>query len=100
MADKDQPANLGRRKFVSAMTAAGAAAPFAAIAQAQAASPQAGMAAAAEQTAAATPASASPVAAGANGTALVGGDIMVELIQALDIDFLAANPGSSFRGLH
>jgi acetolactate synthase I/II/III large subunit len=29
-----------------------------------------------------------------------GGDFMVDVIKSLDIDYVAANPGSSFRGLH
>src|SRR4029077_13523540 len=27
-------------------------------------------------------------------------DFMVDVIKALDIDYVAANPGSSFRGIH
>ena len=29
-----------------------------------------------------------------------GSDVMVDTLRALDIDYVAANPGSSFRGLH
>ncbi len=32
-------------------------------------------------------------------TRLVGGDYMVDVIRSLDIKYVAANPGSSFRGL-
>src|SRR3982751_5177190 len=29
-----------------------------------------------------------------------GGDFMVDVLKSLDLEFVAANPGSSFRGLH
>src|SRR5436190_21523832 len=29
-----------------------------------------------------------------------GGDFMVDVLRSLDFEFVAANPGSSFRGLH
>src|SRR3954465_328697 len=29
-----------------------------------------------------------------------GSDFMVDVIKSLDIEYLAANPGTSFRGLH
>ena len=29
-----------------------------------------------------------------------GGDFMVDVIKSLDIDYIASNPGSSFRGIH
>src|SRR5262245_560011 len=29
-----------------------------------------------------------------------GGDFMVDVIKTLDFEFVAANPGSSFRGIH
>src|SRR5262245_22543272 len=29
-----------------------------------------------------------------------GGDFMVDVIKSLDLEFVAANPGSSFRGIH
>src|SRR6185436_9374141 len=29
-----------------------------------------------------------------------GGDFMVDVIKSLDFEYVAANPGSSFRGIH
>jgi hypothetical protein len=29
-----------------------------------------------------------------------GGDFMVDVLKSLDFEFVAANPGSSFRGIH
>ena len=33
-------------------------------------------------------------------TDLPGGDFMVDVIKSLDIEYIASNPGSSFRGIH
>ncbi len=40
-----------------------------------------------------------PVAAGANAAAF-GSDVVAETLRALDIPYIALNPGASFRGLH
>jgi thiamine pyrophosphate-dependent acetolactate synthase large subunit-like protein len=34
------------------------------------------------------------------GNALFGSDVVAEILRALDIPFIALNPGSSYRGLH
>jgi thiamine pyrophosphate-dependent acetolactate synthase large subunit-like protein len=39
-----------------------------------------------------------PVASGDNG--IWGSDVIAQMLRALDIPYLALNPGSSFRGLH
>ncbi|KZB67206.1 thiamine pyrophosphate-binding protein [Thalassospira sp. MCCC 1A02491] len=39
-----------------------------------------------------------PVASGSEG--LWGSDLIAEMLRALDVEFVALNPGSSFRGLH
>ena len=33
-------------------------------------------------------------------TGLWGSDLIAEMLRALDVEFVALNPGSSFRGLH
>ena len=39
-----------------------------------------------------------PVASSDNG--IWGSDVVAQMLRALDIPYLALNPGSSFRGLH
>jgi acetolactate synthase-1/2/3 large subunit len=93
----------GRRKFLQGATLAGAAAltPAAADAQvnAPAKTPRAAMKAAAPgpiQVAAETlPPERDPVT-----QTSCGGDFMVDVFKTLDIDYLAMNCASSFRGLH
>ena len=34
------------------------------------------------------------------GNALFGSDVVAEMLRALEIPFVALNPGSSYRGLH
>ena len=34
------------------------------------------------------------------GNALFGSDVVAEVLRALDIPFIALNPGASYRGLH
>ena len=62
------------------------------------------MAAAGIATAAAAPAMVQTAAAAEGkssvSTRQVGGDYMVDVVRSLDIKYVAANPGSSFRGLH
>src|SRR4029453_13095153 len=43
-----------------------------------------------------------PVAAGARDRAVIrpGSDLMVQVMRELGIEYVAANPGSSFEGLH
>ena len=63
---------------------------------------------AAQQTAASGPATAPTLPREADPTGGVdvltterpGGDFMVDVIKSLNLDYVASNPGSSFRGLH
>ena len=41
-----------------------------------------------------------PVGGEASGGARYGSDVAAETLRALDIPFIALNPGSSYRGLH
>jgi acetolactate synthase I/II/III large subunit len=89
-----------RRKFLKGATLAGAAAvtpPVAAAAQSVA--PRANLKAAAPgpiQTALET----SPPGKDPQTQTTSGGDFMVDVLRTLDIDYLAMNCASSFRGLH
>ena len=38
--------------------------------------------------------------AGTPSNALFGSDVMVDILRALDIKYIALNPGASYRGLH
>ena len=85
MSDLKQPP-INRREFMK--KAAVASAVFAAPVEGAAASP-------APQEPAGAAAQAEPLTEGRSGS-----DYMVDVIKALDLDYIAANPGSSFRGLH
>jgi acetolactate synthase-1/2/3 large subunit len=89
MAEKQ---HVGRRRFLkgAAVGAAGfVAAPVATAAAQQGAVPVP------------TPAPpASPPAGDEYHTDRAGADFMVDVLKALDFEYVAANPGSSFRGLH
>jgi len=52
------------------------------------------------QTSAAAPQADPPVADEAETTDRPGGDFMVDVLKSLDFEYVAANPGSSFRGIH
>src|SRR5450755_3512528 len=78
---------VDRRGFLKG-AAAGAVGGFVAqsqVAQAQQASPAEGS---------------SDVSAGGSGSDRCGSDFMVDVIKSLGIEYCAANPGTSFRGLH
>ncbi len=94
----DDLAGAGRRNFLKGVTATGAAA-LTPVLVAQAQTPQTAPAArtvALPNTAVETlPPPAEPV----NQTSS-GGDFMVDVLKTLDIDYLAMNCASSFRGLH
>jgi acetolactate synthase I/II/III large subunit len=89
MAEKQQ---VGRRRFLKGAAAGAAgfvAAPVATAAAQQGAVPVP------------TPAPpASPPAGDEYHTDRAGADFMVDVLKALDFEYVAANPGSSFRGLH
>ena len=92
MANRKQPRLVGRRGFMSGVALAGAGSALAggAAPDASAASePQA------EPGAAAASAQAPGTLAGRPGS-----DYMVDVIKSLGIEYIASNPGSSFRGLH
>ena len=92
MANRKQPRLVGRRGFMSGVALAGAGSALAggAAPDASAASePQA------EPGAAAASAQAPGTLAGRPGSAY-----MVDVIKSLGIEYIASNPGSSFRGLH
>src|SRR5260370_953986 len=90
----------GRRKFLTGATLAGAAAVTPAVAAvAQGAAPLAHLKAVAPgpiQTALES----SPPEKDPQTQTTSGGDFMVDVLKTLDIDYLAMNCASSFRGLH
>jgi thiamine pyrophosphate-dependent acetolactate synthase large subunit-like protein len=79
---------VGRRGFLKG-AAAGAAGLVAPAAAAQPGAPQAP-----------APATPSPTAAEAYRVDRPGADFMVDVLKSLGFEYVAANPGSSFRGLH
>ena len=87
---------VDRRNFLKSAAVTGAAA-FATTARAAEAPPPA-----APQASAPTPPRETDPAAGVEvlTTDRPGGDFMVDVIKSLDIEYVAANPGSSFRGIH
>ena len=95
MPDSNPP--LGRREFLvsTAAGAAGLVAGATAVAQtAAAAAPPATV-----PPATVPPATASP-SIEAYSTERPGADFMVDVLKSLEFDYVCANPGSSFRGLH
>src|SRR5690349_4667103 len=91
--------SIGRRRFLKQAAATGAAVAAAgpvskAAAQAPAASPA--RAAAATSAPESDPSPSAEVLA----TDRPGGDFMVDVMKSLGFEYVAANPGSSFRGLH
>lgn len=90
----DTPGTPSRRGFLK-QAAAGVGTAAAAIGAARAAE------APARPTGAAPAAASAPaVAAGDRVVEHPGSDFMIDVIRKLDIDYVAANPGSSFRSLH
>ncbi|HET9834314.1 MAG TPA: thiamine pyrophosphate-dependent enzyme [Vicinamibacterales bacterium] len=91
--------SIGRRRFLKQAAATGAAVAAAgpvskAAAQAPAASPA--RAAAATSTPESDPSPSAEVLT----TDRPGGDFMVDVMKSIGFEYVAANPGSSFRGLH
>ena len=100
MPKRRQPVDSSRRNFLKSATMVGAATLTApAASQAQVAAPRADLKAlppGPRQVAAETmPPNKDPV-----NQSTSGGDFMVDVIKTLDIDYLAMNCASSFRGLH
>jgi acetolactate synthase-1/2/3 large subunit len=103
MSDKSQRLTVSRRKFLGTVAAAGAATAVTDLDTASAAAP----ANAAPTKPSALPPSAKVAAAetsapGAQAPVMgtPNSDFMVDVIKTLDIDYVAANPANSFRGLH
>lgn len=99
--DSEKP-SLPRREFLAGSTLAGAAALIAPAGTAQA---QAGNETARQRGT--TPIMTAEAEAAPPGEVQVigadersGSDYMVDVIKSLDFDYICANPGSSFRGLH
>src|SRR5678810_1184531 len=92
--------SVDRRDFLKTAAVTGAAA-FAPAAAAGAA-PQSATAPPVAQGSAPTPARESDPPADVEllTTDRPGGDFMVDVIKSLDFEYVAANPGSSFRGIH
>jgi thiamine pyrophosphate-dependent acetolactate synthase large subunit-like protein len=95
--------SLGRRQFLKRATVTGAAAIVGGSGAATADSPQAAPpppSRSGPATAPTLPREADPPASDVLTTARPGGDFMTDVIKALGFEYVAANPGSSFRGLH
>src|SRR5262245_52631567 len=96
--------SVDRRDFLkgAAVTGAAALVPDSVAAAAQAPSPAAPGAAA--QRPAAAPTAAREADPSGEVEALTtdrpGGDFMVDVLKSLNIEYVASNPGSSFRGIH
>lgn len=98
--DKNKLPEFGRRGFMAGVAVAAGAgvtgaakgAPMARPAVSGKAKPPSAVQIAAETQ---PPAAADPLTVGRTAS-----DQMVDVLKALDIDYIAANPGSSFRGLH
>jgi acetolactate synthase I/II/III large subunit len=96
--------SVDRRDFLkgAAVTGAAALVPDSVAAAAQAPAPAAPGAAA--QRPAAAPTAAREADPAVEGDALTtdrpGGDFMVDVLKSLNIEYVASNPGSSFRGIH
>src|SRR5437899_4918533 len=95
--------SIGRRRFLKSAAVTGAAIVGGTAAVEGQAAPAAGQA-----TPRLSPASAPAVARESDPagsfdvltTDRPGGDFMVDVLKTLDFEYVAANPGSSFRGLH
>jgi len=95
--------SLGRRQFLKRATVTGAAAIVGGSGAAAADSPQAAPpppSRSGPATAPTLPREADPPASDVLTTDRPGGDFMTDVIKALGFEYVAANPGSSFRGLH
>jgi len=96
---RNDPPAVGRRNFLKGAGLVGAAALAPAAAKAQAVTPRANLKAAvpgpAQYAADYHPPTKETVTQASSG-----GDFMVDVLKTLDIDYLAMNCASSFRGLH
>src|SRR5262245_65688888 len=94
----DSP-TLGRRNFLKGAGLVGAAALTPAAAKAQAVAPKANLKAAVPGPAQLAVETQPPTRESVTQSSS-GGDFMVDVFRSLDIDYLAMNCASSFRGLH
>src|SRR5260370_22049485 len=92
----ETPMKVDRRKFLAGVAVAGAAT---AVPTPQGGEAAAGGPAVRFPSAAATAAETLVPAALPASAGKPGSDFMVDVIRSLDIDYIAANPASSFRGL-
>jgi thiamine pyrophosphate-dependent acetolactate synthase large subunit-like protein len=107
MSDKSQRLAFSRRKFLGTVAVAGAASAVSDLdSKATAATPAQPTPAAAAKPSALPPSAkmaAAETSAPATEAPLMGtptSDFMVDVIKTFDIDYVAANPADSFRGLH
>ena len=106
MSDSTAKNTLPRRRFLKGVAAAGAAPALLGAAESEVADPQSTAPAATPPSSRAA-AMESTVPEGYTDAqdaryfvSHPGSDVMVDTLRSLDIDYVAANPGSSFRGLH
>ncbi|MSO99109.1 MAG: thiamine pyrophosphate-binding protein [Rhodospirillaceae bacterium] len=102
MAKRHTPTDVARRGFLTAVASASTALPLTAAAQPSsetAPDKRAARKAAGIPTQAQVAAETAPPKSLAASPAQCGADFMVEVMQSLKIDYVASNPGSSFRGL-
>jgi acetolactate synthase I/II/III large subunit len=93
---RDDVPDLNRRNFFKGATLAGAAALSAPLdAGAQNAPPRSGVALPNRVAETAVPAALEVLTEGRSGS-----DFMVDCLKSLGLEYIAANPASSFRGLH
>ncbi|MBL8643434.1 MAG: twin-arginine translocation signal domain-containing protein, partial [Rhodospirillaceae bacterium] len=97
MARRSAQSDVGRRGFLKAAATAGAAVPLAAASPAQAEAKKANSVAPPTHQQIAAETQNPKVTGSVNGQP--GSDFMVEVMQSLGIQYVASNPGSSFRGL-
>src|SRR5438067_7626917 len=90
--------SIGRRRFLKSAAATGAA--VVAVGSGSRADAQAPAAAPARAAATSAPESDPASSVEVLTTDRPGGDFMVDVLKTLNFEYVAANPGSSFRGLH
>src|SRR5437870_5815366 len=90
--------SIGRRRFLKNAAATGAA--VVAVGSGSRAEAQAPVAASARAAATSAPESDPASSVEVLTTDRPGGDFMVDVLKTLGFEYVAANPGSSFRGLH
>ena len=97
---KTKQASVGRRRFLKGAAAAAALVVKPPIAGAQTPEPPARAASVPSQAQIAAETNPPPPRTGAYTVERPGADFMTDVIKSLGFEYVAANPGSSFRGLH